>query len=407
MSDPKPSFPPLEEQLTRIKRGVVDLVTEEDLRRRLARSLEEGRPLRVKLGIDPSSPDIHVGHTVQLRKLRTFQECGHQAVIIWGTATAMVGDPTGKDKTRPQLSREQVLENLRTYREQIGKVVDVDLAEHHENGAWFDRFTFQDTIRLMSRMTVARVIERDSFQNRMSKGLPIGLHEIIYPLMQGWDSVEIRADIELGGTDQLFNLLAGRDLQQQVGQEPQLCLTMPILEGLDGVQKMSKSLGNTIGLNDDPVDMFGKVMSIPDSLMEKYFLLLTEVEEADLRELLAGHPREAKAELARRVTAWLHGAEASERAAREFDRVFRERERPTEIPEFEVPADALKEGRIQVAVAAHLAGLGSSGGEIRRAIKGGGVRVDGERIADPTHALGSGSYLLQVGKRRFVRLRIP
>ncbi len=407
MNDARRHFPPVEEQLERIERGVVDLVSRDELVERLEASRASGRPLRVKLGIDPSSPDIHVGHTVVLRKLRTFQDLGHQAVLIWGTATAMVGDPTGRDKTRPQLTREEVLKNLETYKRQIGLVVDVEAAEHRENGEWFDEMRFPDVIRLLSNMTVARAIERDSFAQRMQKGLPISLHEVVYPLMQGYDSVMIEADVELGGTDQLFNLLVGRDLLERAGRKPQVCITLPILEGLDGSRKMSKSYGNYIGLFDPPAEMYGKVMSIPDELMEKYFTLLTEVPADEVRRLLAGHPREAKARLAFEITAEYHDEAAARAAAEEFDRVFRRHDLPSDVPEYEVPAAALRDGRISVAVAAHLAGLAGSGGEVRRAIKGGGVKVDGERIGDPRAVLDPGRHLVQVGKRRFAWIVVP
>jgi len=401
MSVTKREFLPVREQLARIKRGVVDCIGEEELAKKLEESRKTGDRLRVKFGIDPSSPDIHVGHTVVLRKLRTFQELGHLPVIIWGTATARVGDPTGKDKTRPQLTKAGVLENLETYKAQITKVLDIEDAEHRENGEWFDAMNFMDGVKLLSRMTVARAIERDSFENRIKKGLPVSLHEIVYPLMQGWDSVEIHADVEIGGSDQLFNLLVGRDLQEQEGQGRQACLTLPILEGLDGTQKMSKSLGNYIGIHDEPADMFGKVMSVPDALMEKYFLLLTDVGEQEVRELLAGHPREAKARLGREIVGWLHGESAAGAAAGEFDRVFKEKQKPTDIPEYELPADELREGEIPVTRLAQLAGLCQSSSEARRLMAGGGFRVDDLQIKDPKTRLGSGRYLLQAGKRRF------
>ena len=403
----KRTFPPTAEQIAKIQRGTVDIVDVKDLARRLDRCHATGRPLRVKLGIDPSSPDIHVGHTVILRKLRTFQELGHQAVIIWGTATAMVGDPTGKDKTRPQLTRESVQDNLRTYKEQIGKVVDVEAAEHVENASWFERKSFMDGVSLLSRMTVARALERDSFDKRMKAGLPVSLHEIVYPLMQGWDSVEVRADVELGGNDQLFNLLVGRDLLGQEGLEPQVCITMPILEGLDGVQKMSKSLGNYIGVHDAPSDMFGKIMSVPDELMEKYFLLLTSVDAGEVSTILAGHPREAKVRLGKEIVGWLHDASAADAAAAEFDRIFKQRGIPEQIDEFELPVDRLRDGTVLVATAVACAGLSPSGSEARRAMPSGGVKVDGEPIKDPKAVLGPGRYLCQVGKRKFAWITVP
>ena len=400
-------FLPVDEQLEQIKRGVVDLVQEPQLRARLEESRKKQQPLRVKFGIDPSSPDIHVGHTVPLRKLRCFQELGHLPVIIWGTATARVGDPTGKSKTRPQLTLDEVRENLATYQAQIGKVLDIERCEQRENGEWFDSMGFADFIRLMGRMTVARAIENDTVGKRLDKQEPVSLHELVYPLMQGQDSVEIKCDVELGGTDQLYNLLAGRTLQEQAGQRPQVCLTMPIIEGLDGVQKMSKSLGNYIGIHDEPKDMFGKVMSVPDELMEKYYLLLTDTSPDEIAALLAGHPREAKATLAERITADLHGEDAGREARAEFDRVFQQKALPSDIPEHDCDPEWMKEGSVLVAVLVHKLGLAQSGSEARRLIKQKGVKVDGEPVTGEQPTLGPGSYLLQVGKRRFAQVRVP
>ncbi|MCA8972474.1 MAG: tyrosine--tRNA ligase [Planctomycetes bacterium] len=402
-----PAFPPVEEQLEAIRRGTIDLVDEESLRKRLERSAKTGKPMRVKLGIDPSSPDIHVGHTVVARKLRTFQDLGHQAVLIWGTATARVGDPTGKDKTRPQLTTEAVQKNLETYKAQISVAIDVDAAEHHENGTWFDGMSFMDGVRLLSQMTVARAVERDSFDKRIKAGLPVGLHEIVYPLMQGHDSVEVHADVELGGSDQLFNLLAGRDLQEKAGQEPQICITMPLLEGLDGVQKMSKSLDNYVGVHDAPNDMFGKIMSVPDAMMEKWFTLLTDLPPDEIQSLLTGHPREAKQRLGLEIVTWLHGREAAEAGRDEFDRVFRDRGRPDEIPEVTLEAADLRDGTILVAAAVAKAGLCKSASEARRNMPGGGVKVDDEPVKDPSATLSQGRYLCQVGKRHFAYVIVP
>lgn len=399
-------FPPVDEQLAQIRRGAVDVVEVGDLTKRLELSRKRDKPLRVKFGIDPSSPDIHVGHTVVLRKLRTFQELGHQAVLIWGTATAMVGDPTGKDKTRPQLTRHQVRDNLETYKSQIGKVIDVEAAEHHENAEWFDRQSFMDGIRLFSRMTVARALERDNFEKRMKAGQPVSLHEVVYPLMQGWDSVEVDADVELGGTDQLFNLLVGRDFLGQESKAPQVCITMPIIEGLDGVKKMSKSLGNYIGVSDEPNDMFGKVMSVPDALMEKYFTLLTDVPVDEITGILAGHPREAKARLGTELVTWLHGADAAGAAADAFDKVFRDKGMPDDIDEFALPEDALRDGVALVATVVSKA-FSISGSEARRLMPQNGVKVDGEPVADPKATLEPGRYLVQVGKRRFSYVVVP
>ncbi|GAB4163214.1 MAG: tyrosine--tRNA ligase [Planctomycetota bacterium] len=401
------SFPPVDEQLSVLRRGVVDLVDEKDLAERLERSRESGVPLRVKLGIDPSSPDIHLGHTVPLRKLRDFQRLGHRAIVLWGTATAMVGDPTGRNKTRPPLSREQVEQNKRTYREQVGAVLDIEDVEERENGEWFERQGFMDCVALASRFTLARILERDDFQKRFSQNLPISLHEFLYPLLQGWDSVELRADVEIGGTDQLFNLLVGRELQKQAGQEPQVCMTLPLIEGLDGSQKMSKSLGNYIGVRESPREMFGKSMSVPDQLMEKYFTLLTDEPPQRIAELLAGHPRDAKVALAEAIVRNYHGDRAAARAHEEFDRMFREGGLPDEVPVIDVAVDLLRDGKVQVAALLRAAGFCASNGEGRRLIAGGGVRVDGDRIGDVAQELGPGEYLLRSGKRKAVRVRIP
>ncbi len=401
------NFPPVEDQLEAIRRGTIDLVDDQALKKRLERSRATGTPLRVKLGIDPSSPDIHVGHTVVARKLRTFQDLGHQAVLIWGTATARVGDPTGKDKTRPQLSADDVRHNLETYKAQIAVAIDVERAEHFENGAWFDAMSFMDGVKLLSQMTVARAVERDSFEKRIKQGLPVGLHEIVYPLMQGHDSVEVRADVELGGSDQLFNLLAGRELQERAGQEPQICITMPLLEGLDGVQKMSKSLGNYVGVHDAPTDMFGKIMSVPDALMEKWFTLLTDVDASEVATLLAGHPREAKQRLGLEVVTWLHGREAAEAARDDFDRVFRDRGRPSDIAEFVLDASELRDGSILVAAAVARAGLAKSASEARRNMPSGGIKVDDVPVLDTNATLSKGRYLCQVGKRHFAYVVVP
>ena len=400
-------FPPVAEQLAKIKRGLVDLVGEEDLVKRLHASKKNGKPLRVKLGIDPSSADLHLGHTVVLRKLRAFQVLGHLPVLIWGTATARVGDPTGKDKTRPELSEEEIRENLFTYRAQISKVIDVEAMEQFENATWFDEMSFMTSVKLMARMTVARAIERDSFQKRMKAGQPVSLHEIVYPIMQGWDSVEVRSDIEIGGTDQIFNLLVGRDLQAQEGQAPQICITLPLIEGLDGTQKMSKSLGNYIGIHDAPSDMFGKIMSIPDTLMEKYFTLLSDVPEAEVNEILAGHPREAKARLGQEIVAAYHGQDAAEKARAEFDRVFRDKDKPSDIGEFAFPAEELRDGTALLSLAVFRAGLATSTTDARRLMSQGGMRLDGEQACDPKAVLRKGRYLLQAGKRKFIYLLIP
>ena len=399
-------FRTVEEQLRVIKRGVVDLVSEAELAERLKQSRDSGRPLRVKLGIDPSSPDIHVGHTVVLRKLRDFQRLGHIPIVLWGTATAMVGDPSGRDKTRPSLTRDQVNDNKETYKAQVGQVLEVEAVEERENGEWFDRMDFMAGVRLASRYTVAQILDRDSFKDRYTQGIPISVHEMLYPLMQGWDSVELKADIELGGTDQLFNLIVGRELQKQQAQPPQVCVTVPLLEGLDGVKKMSKSLGNYIGVTESPTEMFGKSMSIPDKLMEKYFPLLTDLPDDEIRSLLSGHPREAKVRLGKCLVTDYHGAESAESAAAEFDRVFVEGGLPDQIPEVQIPRNLVRNGGVLLAAALATAGLCSTNSEGRRLIQGGGVKVDGMTVADPKAILSSGKYLLQSGKRKAARVAV-
>ena len=382
------------------RRGSVDRIEERELAERLA----TGKPLRVKFGMDPSSPDLHLGHAVQLRKLRALQDLGHTIVMIVGDATAMVGDPSGRNKLRPQLTRAEVEQNLVTYTDQAGKVLDLARTEVRRNSEWFDRMGFEDVLRLAGRMTVARMIERDTFQKRMQAAEPIGVHELLYPLMQGWDSVMIRCDVETGGTDQLFNLLVGRDLQRSVEQPGQICLTLPLINGLDG-RKMSKSYGNAVGLLDAPNDMFGKVMSLEDGAMRLWFGLLTDVEDAEVEALLGAHPREAKARLAEEITACYHGREAARAARGAFDRQFRDREVPEDVPERAWSSAWPAEG-VPLAVLLRELGLAGTSSEARRAVEQGGVRLDGNVARDPMQIIlpPAGPLLLQVGKRRFARL---
>ena len=400
-------FPPVEEQLAVIRRGAVDLVDEDDLRERLERSRETGVPLRVKFGIDPSSPDIHLGHTVPLRKLRDFQRLGHTVIVLWGTATAMVGDPTGRNKTRPALTREQVEANKQTYRQQIGAVLDVDRVEERENGEWFLGQSFMDCVSLASRYTVARMLERDDFTKRYKGGLPISVHEFLYPLLQGWDSVELEADVELGGTDQLFNLLVGRDLQGQQGQAAQVCMTMPLLEGLDGSQKMSKSLDNYVGVAESASKQFQKLMRVPNDLLEKYFTLLTDVSEQAMAALLE-RPLDAKFALAAAVVEGYHGADAAAAARAEYDRVHQQGGLPDELPEWSPGAETRRTeaGGVQMPTGLAASKLCASSSEARRLIQGRGVRVDGEVVADVKAEFGPGEYVVQVGKSRAARWKI-
>jgi tyrosyl-tRNA synthetase len=394
-----------ERELAVFERGVVDLIEKRELEERLRASRKSGRPLRVKFGMDPSSPDLHIGHCVPLFKLRAIQELGHQIVLIVGDSTAMVGDPSGRNKLRPQLTRAEVEANLKTYVDQVGKVLDVSRTEVRRNSEWFDEMSFHDVLKLAGRMTVARMIERDTFQKRMQENEPIGIHEFLYPLMQGWDSVMIRCDMELGGTDQLFNLLRGRDLQREENQPGQICFTTPLLNGLDG-RKMSKSYGNAVALTDGPREMFGKIMSIEDAAMRDWFTLLTTIDVAEIDKLLAGHPREAKARLAQEIASFFHGPEAGREAREAFDRQFRDKELPEDIPLLAFPDGAPSDG-IPLANLLKDLGLEKSTSDARRSIEQGGVRVDGEIVRDPRAVVRApaGEMLIQIGKRRFARVR--
>jgi len=400
------TFLPVDEQLEILRDGIVDLVDENDLRKRLSDSKANNRPLRVKLGIDPSSPDIHIGHAVVLRKLAQFQRLGHLPIVLWGTSTAMVGDPTGRNKTRPPLTREQVDSNKQTYREQIAAVLDTSRVEERENGEWFDRMSFMDCVQLAGRYTVARILERDDFQKRFSQSQPISVHEFLYPLLQGWDSVELKADVELGGTDQLFNLLVGRELQKQTGQAPQVCITLPLLEGIDGSQKMSKSLGNYVGVREAASSQFQKLMKVPNALLEKYLTLTTDMPIARRKELLQS-PLDAKFALSHAVVANYHGEAAAVSARAEYDRMHQQGGLPDVVPEFTASSDQLKDGKLWLPAALALSGLCASNSDGRRLVEGGGVRVDGNVQKDSKHALPSGSYLLQVGKQKAARVHVP
>jgi len=398
------------DQLRVLGAGAVDLITEADLKRKLARQT----PLRVKLGIDPTASDIHLGFAVVLRKLRQFQELGHVAVLILGDFTAQVGDPSGRSTTRPPLSAEEVDVHARTYVEQVQRILLPERLEVRRNSEWLTPMGIADVLRLSSRTTVARMLERDDFATRYRDGRPISLSEFLYPLLQGWDSVVVRADVELGGTDQLFNNLMGRTLQEQEGQEGQVVLTLPLLEGLDGVQKMSKSLGNSVGITEPPTEQFGKVMSLPDALMPRYFALTTGWDPdrvADVtRRLAAGElaPVDAKRLLARTIVGLYHGDPAAAAAEQEFDRVFREHAAPSEVPEYRLDTAALPPGPVRLDRLLHDSGLAASNREARRLIQGRGVRRDGEVIEDPELALpveALDGSVLQVGRKKWVRIR--
>lgn len=396
-----------QEQVRQIKHGVADLINEQDLVKKIEKSIKENKPLVVKLGLDPTAPDIHLGHTVPLRKLRLFQEFGHQVVIVIGGFTARIGDPTGKSATRPPLTKEEVLKNAETYKTQIFKVLDPEKTIVRDNSEWLESMNFADVLRLASSYTVARMMERDDFSKRFKEGRPIGVHEFMYPLMQGHDSVALHADVEFGGTDQTFNLLMGRHLQELEGQEPQVVITMPLLEGLDGIQKMSKSLGNYIGIDEEPKEMYGKAMSIPDELMMRYFMLVTDMsieEQEDMAKRLESgelHPRDAKMQLARTIVRLYHGEEAALEAEEEFKRVFQQRAMPTDIPEYAMDAPTEP---IFVPQFCTDAGLTASNGEARRSIKAGAFKVNGEKYTEENLKLEDG-MIVQVGKRKFVKIK--
>ncbi|MFO1424849.1 MAG: tyrosine--tRNA ligase [Candidatus Competibacteraceae bacterium] len=396
----------VDESLERIQRGAVDLLLEEDLVERL----EAGRPLRVKAGFDPTAPDLHLGHTVLINKLRQFQELGHHVMFLIGDFTGMIGDPTGKNATRKPLTREEILTNARTYQEQVFKILDPAETEVLFNSAWFDRMTPTDFIHLAAKHTVARMLERDDFGKRYASGQPIAIHEFLYPLVQGYDSVAMRADVELGGTDQKFNLLVGRELQKHYGQPPQIVLTMPILEGLDGVRKMSKSLGNYVGIRDEPNEMFGKLMSISDELMWRYFELLSFHPTHEIagwrrqvdREGL--NPRDVKFKLAEELVARFHGVEAGRHALAAFIERFQKGALPEELTEVQVRS---RDGRLPIANLLKEAGLAASTSDALRLIQQGAVRIDGERIESRDLELAAGSrHVYQIGKRRVARVEV-
>lgn len=388
-----------------IKRGTVDLIEEEELIKKLEKSYKEGRPLRIKAGFDPTAPDLHLGHTVLLRKMKQFQDLGHEVYFLIGDFTAMIGDPTGRSETRPPLTKEQVLENAKTYKEQVFKILDPEKTKIVFNSQWLSKMTAEDMIRLCAKYTVARILEREDFKKRFESGLPISIHELIYPLFQAYDSVALEADVELGGTDQLFNLLIGRDIQREYDQEPQVILTLPILEGLDGVQKMSKSLGNYVGIMESPYEMFGKLMSIPDELMWKYYLLLTEFSEEEIDNMKASvekgelHPKEVKKRLAKYIVTQFHSEEAALKAEEEFERVFSKKELPTEVPTVVIPA-----GKVWVPGLLKDQGLVKSNSEARRLIAQRAIDLNKEVLTQEELNLSTGEYVFRIGKKKFLKV---
>ena len=391
----------IQEQLALLTRGAVEILPEGGLEKKLKQARDEGRPLRVKAGFDPTAPDLHLGHTVLLEKLRQFQVCGHQVVFLIGDFTGMIGDPTGKNETRPPLTHEEVLVNAETYKEQVFKILDPAQTEVRFNSEWLNQLTAADLIRIAAKATVARMLERDDFEKRYKGGQPIAIHEFLYPLIQGYDSVALDADVELGGNDQKFNLLMGRQLQEAYGKPPQAILTMPLLEGLDGVNKMSKSLGNYVGVAEAPNEQFGKLMSISDELMLRYYELLTD---ADMDEVRAMHPMEAKKRLAAMIVDRFHGAGAGERARQAFEAQFSRGQLPEDIPEAEMAAE---DGGLWIARALTGAGLTASNGEAIRLIRQGALSIDGERVTDKDMKLAPGGpYLIKLGKRKYLRLMV-
>jgi tyrosyl-tRNA synthetase len=405
----KPSFPPVEEQLAYLRKGAAEVIRDEDLRAKLDASFKTGKPLRVKLGVDPTAPDLHLGHTVVLRKLKHFQDLGHTAIFLIGDFTAMVGDPTGQSETRPPLTPEQVQANAKTYLEQVYKILDRENTEVRYNSEWLGKLSGHDMIRLCARYRLARMLEREDFRSRIANNQPISVHELLYPLLQAYDSVALEADVELGATEQKFNLLVGREIQREYGQPSQVALTMPILVGLDGQRKMSKSLGNYVGVSEAPSDMFGKLMSLSDAMMWPYFDLVTDRTPQEIAaladEVKAGvkHPMDVKMSLAKEIIAGFHGQAAADKAAAEFQRVFRDREAPDEAPERKVPRGEAK--RLTAFLVEQ--GLAPSRSEADRLVKQGGVEIDGARISDVKYEVELAkphAFLLRAGKKKFLRI---
>ncbi len=402
----------IDEQIKIILKGVEEIIGLEDLRKKLQKSAENGMPLTIKLGLDPTAPDIHLGHTVVLRKIKQFQDLGHRAVIIIGDFTGMIGDPTGKSKTRRQLSKEEVINNALTYQNQIFKILDTEKTEVRFNSEWLSKLNFNDVMQLASKYTVARMLERDDFKNRFKEHESIGIHEFFYPLIQGYDSVELKADVELGGTEQRFNILMGRNLQKDYGQESQAAIFMPILEGIDGVEKMSKSLGNYVGINEAPDQIFGKLMSIPDSMIIRYFELATDLHPDELElikiELSNGtvNPRDVKMRLAAEITELYHGVAAARAAAETFTRVFQKREAPNDVPGFVLPESMLTGDSTDIVKILVTAGMVSSNSEARRLINQGGVKINGEKLDAINLVALQNEDIIQAGKLKFIKLII-
>jgi tyrosyl-tRNA synthetase len=388
----------IDEQLAYLRKGMAEIIREEDLRERLAAAAKEGRPLRVKAGFDPTAPDLHLGHTVLLRKMKHFQDCGHTVIFLIGDMTGLIGDPTGRNVTRPPMTPEAIRENAETYKTQVFKILDPEKTEVRFNSQWLAPLQWMDAVKLASKYTVARILERDDFAKRYKEGAPISMHELLYPLAQGYDSVALKADVELGGTDQKFNLLVGRELQKDFGQPQQIVGTVPLLEGLDGVNKMSKSLGNYIGIAEPPEVIFRKCMQVSDLLMWRYYLLLTDKTEAEIAEMQAKmHPMDAKIALGRQIVADFHSADDADRAVEVFTKVVRQREVPTDMPVVPLPDGVMKDGLIRVDKLLARVGLADSVTDATRKIKAGAVEINGEKVKDLAIPL-TPELVIQVGK---------
>jgi tyrosyl-tRNA synthetase len=399
-----PTFPPVDEQLAYIKKGSAEIVKESELRSKLEKSLASGKPLRVKAGFDPTAPDLHLGHTVLLRKLKHFQDLGHTVIFLIGDFTGMIGDPTGRSATRPPLSAEDIMRNAKTYMAQVFKILSQPKTETRFNSEWFDKMKPAEWIRLTANFTISQMLEREEFHKRFQEEKPIAMHELLYPLVQGYDSVALKADVELGGTDQKFNLLVGREMQRAYGQESQVVLTTPIIEGLDGVQKMSKSLGNAIGIQEPPLEMYGKVMSISDPMMWRYYELLTDVQLPEIEKMKSeSHPMEAKKDLARRIVSDFHSADAATKAAEDWAKQFQKDAVPEDVEEVEVKLvdiESSQNGRIKLDKLLALAGLADSVSDAGRKLKQNAVRVEGEVVTDPTIEWNADKDLtVRVGKK--------
>ncbi|MGB9234386.1 MAG: tyrosine--tRNA ligase [Terriglobales bacterium] len=400
------NFPPVDEQLAYIKKGAAEIVKESELRAKLERSLKTGKPIRVKAGFDPTAPDLHLGHTVLLRKLKHFQDLGHTVIFLIGDFTGMIGDPTGRSATRPPLSREQIEQNAETYKTQVFKILSADKTVVDFNSRWFSKFTAEDFIRLCAKYTVSQMLEREDFHKRFREEKPIAVHELLYPLAQGYDSVALEADVELGGTDQKFNLLVGRELQRAYGQESQVVLTTPILEGLDGVNKMSKSLGNAIGIHELPVEMYGKIMSISDDMMWRYYELLTDVRTDQISQMKQdaasgkSHPMALKKELARSIVADFHSTDAAAKAAADWTKQFQKHEMPDDVEEVVAAVELTADGQVRLAKLLEKVGLADSVSDASRKLKQNAVKVNGRVMTDPIASLNlSEPITLQVGRK--------